>query len=69
VGAWRDDPRCPTVSSTQERTVYRATRTKPRLWTKLQGERLTAAQTILNRLGERFYAEHVERALAETERS
>jgi tetratricopeptide (TPR) repeat protein/transcriptional regulator with XRE-family HTH domain len=31
-------------------------------------ERLMAAQTILNRLGERFYAEHVEQALAERER-
>ncbi|HEV2457148.1 MAG TPA: hypothetical protein VGS80_02200, partial [Ktedonobacterales bacterium] len=28
--------------------------------------RLTAAQTILHRLGERFYAEHVERAVAAT---
>jgi hypothetical protein len=31
-------------------------------------ERLTAARTILNRLGERFYAHYVERALAKTER-
>ncbi|PWT70159.1 MAG: hypothetical protein C5B60_12545, partial [Chloroflexi bacterium] len=31
-------------------------------------ERLTAARTILNRLGERFYAQYVERALAKTER-
>jgi tetratricopeptide (TPR) repeat protein len=31
-------------------------------------ERLAAALTILQRLGERFYAEHVERALAEVER-
>ncbi len=31
AGAWRDDPSCPTVSSTQEETAYRTTRNKPRL--------------------------------------
>ena len=35
---------------------------------KQAAERLTAALTILNQLGGRFYAEHVEQALAESER-
>jgi hypothetical protein len=35
---------------------------------KQAAERLIAALTILNQLGEQFYAEHVEQALAESER-